>query len=604
MTREKRRTAITAAILMLLAALACGPLGGEETTEVTKAPPPAETPAGPGPAEGRCGDGVCDGPENEQNCPEDCAPAPTLPAGVSEACLNPNPHHAIISEELTDWYNWLQDGGFEEDVTEVEISDLAGLSRAAAERSQEAARTGSHGYAIVAGSGEGVTFSIRAYIDKGEDVRFSFWARSVGGEVEVQPTVYWVELGAENLPPESYTPDNTFAVGSDWTQISFVTENTKRLRYALLSIEVGPDTTLHIDDVAIEGSIWRMAEYEDSSRIVGGIPVPLKPAAPVNFTVLIHIEDPPQVFINEEYFWQQTAIMRGLAEVLHDHGGSLTIQPEEDWVMASDLWHPSLLAEMANDLSVVYSTHTHGPHCRDDEGRLRSSTDCQTNRDTPGWDQSPTDHEYPYVVEYVRNLRDLIEGASGTRVTDHNGNWEFDRASTFAEIPMLTWSSYKSWRTQRTYDVLINNPWRPAECNADREIERFITHDPGTEIVYIPGWGQVITRFDDRLLDKMRPMVSQFIHYADPDRVNTFYVITHVGTFHAQRRGDDAAYITYDTETDELAYGEEFQRDLQYWNEMLSELIDPLVAEGYLQWASLPEMGELYLEWEKDCGLR
>ena len=72
-------------LLILLPALACGPLSGEETPEAAETEPPAETPAGPGPSPsegGRCGDGVCDGPENEQICPEDCAEgvAPTREA--------------------------------------------------------------------------------------------------------------------------------------------------------------------------------------------------------------------------------------------------------------------------------------------------------------------------------------------------------------------------------------------------------------------------------------------------------------------------------------------------------------------------------------------
>ena len=154
MTRGRRWYAILAAVLVLLAALACGPLGRGETPGPTEAPPPpAETPAGPGPGGGRCGDGVCDGPENEQNCPQDCTPAPTPSAGVSDACLNPNPHHAIVSEELEEWHNWLDDGGFEEGVTEVEIVGLPGLNQATVERTQEAARTGSWGYTISAGPG-------------------------------------------------------------------------------------------------------------------------------------------------------------------------------------------------------------------------------------------------------------------------------------------------------------------------------------------------------------------------------------------------------------------------------------------------------------------
>jgi hypothetical protein len=519
--------------------------------------------------------------------------------------MDPNPQHAIVSEELVEWHNWLEDGGFEGGATELVISDHsdASLGRATAERTQAAARTGSYGYAITAGPNQGVTFAVKFYVEKGEDIRFSFWARSPSGEVSLQPKVYWVEMEyREGQPMESYTPDEVFAIGSDWTQVSFVTDNTQIYRYGLLSLEVGPNTSLHLDDFQVEFPNWRMAEYSGESRTVGGIPVAPEPAAPVHMNVLIHIEDPPQVQTNEAYFWQQTAIMRELARVLHDHGGFLTIQPEEDWVMGAEIFHPGLLEELAEEYGVVYSTHTHGPHCRDSEGRLRSYTDCNINKDSAGWDQTPNDYEYPYVTEYVSNLRELISRASGTEVTDHNGNWEFDQASRLAEIGVETRSAYKAWRTQRTYDVLINNPWCPTECNADTQMETFLTHDPNSEVIYIPGWGQTITRHQERLLTRMRPLVSQFIRYADAERVNTFYVVTHVGTFHAREAEDEATYIVYNPRTGELTYSAEFEQDLRYWDQMLTELIDPLVEEGYLEWTSLPAIGELYLEWERNCG--
>jgi hypothetical protein len=41
---------------------------GEEETPEVSAPPGEEPPAG----ESLCGDGVCDGPENQENCPQDC----------------------------------------------------------------------------------------------------------------------------------------------------------------------------------------------------------------------------------------------------------------------------------------------------------------------------------------------------------------------------------------------------------------------------------------------------------------------------------------------------------------------------------------------------
>jgi hypothetical protein len=559
--------------------------------------------------QGRCGDGVCEGPENANNCPVDCLEQATTPAPsgqAASACENPNPRRAVVSQELLEWHDWLDDGGFEEGRTEVVLSDYpqGGLARAKVERAAVAARTGSFGYVIDAGQGEGVTFSVKSYVEKGEDIRFSFWARSPQGQVSIQPKIQWVEMEAKpGEPPETYLADITWTIGNDWTQVSFVTDNTVIYRYGLLSIEVGPNTVLHIDDVQVEFPNWRMAEYSGDSRVVGGIPVPPEPVAPVHMTVLIHIEDPPQAQMNEKYFQQQTAIMRELARVLHEHGGMLTIQPEEDWPMGAEVFDPGLLGELAETYGVVYSTHTHGPHCRDAEGRLRSYTDCNINKDSAGWDQTPNDYEYPYVTEYVSNLRELISRVSGTEVTDHNGNWEFDQASRLSEVGVKTWSAYKAWRTQRTYDVLINNPWRPTECNADADIDTFLTHDPSTEVIYIPGWGQAITRHQERLLTRMRPLVSQFIRYADPERVNTFYVVTHVGTFHAREAEDEDTYIAYDPRTGKLTYSAEFQQDLQYWDQMLTELIDPLVEQGYLEWTSLPEMGELYLEWEENCGL-
>jgi hypothetical protein len=97
-------------------------------------------------------------------------------------------------------------------------------------------------------------------------------------------------------------------------------------------------------------------------------------------------------------------------------------------------------------------------------------------------------------------------------------------------------------------------------------------------------------------------MLSQVIYHADPGRVNTFYALTHADHFHASDYSAD--YVAYDEATGQVTYSSEFLQDLQYWNDLLTELIDPLVAEGYLQWTSLPEMGELYAEWERDCGLR
>jgi hypothetical protein len=590
---------------------ACGP-AKLTTQQPSPTPASSKIPANLPMSQGKCGDGVCEGPENEKNCPADCTASPTAETTISTSpsvttssvCSEPNPQRASI-QDLVEWRNWLDDGGFEAGKTEVVIANSSQntLSLAQAERSREAARSGAFGYILTAGANQGLIFSIRSYLDKGEGVRFSFWARSPNGEIVLQPTVTWVERGQENKPGISYTPDQSFRISSEWTQVSFETENTQILRYALLNIEIGPNMTLHIDDVQVEQELWRMAEYAGESRIVGGIPVPLQPVAPTHISFLIHIEDPSNLQMDERYFQDRTAVFTELAKILDKHGGFLTIQPEEDWVMGSDQFTPGLLQELAEQYGVQYSTHTHGPHCRDDEGRLRSYTDCNQNKDTAGWDFSVNDYDYPAVVDYVGNLQNLISEAAGIPVSDHNGNWEFAQATELSQVGVQTWTAYKNWRTQRTYPILINNPWRPSPVSADAELDQWLTHDPSTDIIYIPGWGQTLTRWHERAQEKLAPILSQWIYYADPERVNTLTVMLHVGIFDARYEQDDATYTVFNPTSGTLTLSEEFKTQMAYWDKLLTELVDPLVAEGYLQWTSLPEMGNLFQQWEQEnCG--
>lgn len=586
--------------------VSCGAVNEVQTTEIAITKPSKQQPVTPElePSGDLCGDGVCDQVEQSKPalCPQDCQVAQTLKIS-DDVCQNPNPRRAVVSEELLNWQNWLPDGSFEQGITEGIVVDFpqSALIYGKAERSQLAAHTGLWGYVISTSIDEGLVFSIKFFMEKGERTRFSFWARSVKGEVLLNPKILGVNFDSSNKPNPIFTSKNSFTIEEEWTEVSFESNFDHAYDYAFLSLDIPPNTSLYIDDIAIEFPQWKTVTYSGPHQNVGGIAVPTEPLAPVHINFLIHIEDPSLIQANEKYFQTKTAVFKELARIFHEHNGFLMIQPEEDWVMAAKRFDANLLQELVKDYNVSFSTHTHGPHCRDDQGRLRSYSDCNENINSSGWDQSINDYEYPYVVEYVRNLRDLITAASGVPVTDHNGNWEFDQASSFSEIPMTTWSAYKNWETQETYDYLINNPWRPTQVNADEDIEAFLTHDLNTQIVYIPGWGQVISRHPERLLERIRPMLSQFIYYADPQRVNSFYVVFHVDHFYS--RSGDSNYINYDLTSETLSYSDEFKQHLAFWDEMLTDTIDPLVEQGYLQWTSLPEIGNLYQEWETSCGV-
>jgi hypothetical protein len=435
-------------------------------------------------AAGYCGDGVCEGPETAALCPQDCgaavAPAGTLASGTPASGtlpsgLVPNPVRAVISEDLLEWRDGLEDGGFEEGTACLTLLDLAGsLTRASVVRSKETARSGAWGLKVVAGAGQGIVLGLRTTIEKGEDVRFSLWARSSGGAVSVPVRVLGVEkIGA--APTTLYTLPERFAVGSDWTRLEFAIDNRRGLEYAILALDVGANTTLLIDDAMAEGTQWRMADPVDGGRIVGGVNVPAESVAPVHFAIVIHIEDPSLLQQQEAYFLEVTAIFTEMARILHEHGGFLTIQPEEDWAMGAQRFAPTALADLARDFGVVYSTHTHGPNCIDPDGRPRSVEDCNRSDRLAGWTPSVEGCCDSTVPVYVDNLQELLSTVSGIEVSDHNGNWEYTNPNALGAVGVETWSAFKNNQTQRTFDALLNNPWRPSAVSARDNPSEFLS---------------------------------------------------------------------------------------------------------------------------------
>jgi hypothetical protein len=84
MTRRNTMNKLVALLLLAIVALplatGCVDGGSEEASPTPTEAPIVETPTLP-PGGSPCGDGVCEGPENPVNCPEDCAPVVTPSRG-------------------------------------------------------------------------------------------------------------------------------------------------------------------------------------------------------------------------------------------------------------------------------------------------------------------------------------------------------------------------------------------------------------------------------------------------------------------------------------------------------------------------------------------
>lgn len=100
--------------LLLAASLACSLTSSlTSTPEATaESPAPAQSPS-PGKEGSPCGDGVCDGPENAQNCPADCA----APSSATEAPVQSADSPAVlyfgIMVHLEGWDDSLDQARFE-----------------------------------------------------------------------------------------------------------------------------------------------------------------------------------------------------------------------------------------------------------------------------------------------------------------------------------------------------------------------------------------------------------------------------------------------------------------------------------------------------------
>jgi hypothetical protein len=83
MARDGWRSIVVAFLMVGLVMLACGPPGTTATS------PTAEVSVASSPRPGgRCGDGMCEGPENAQNCPQDCV-AETVTSTETEGVAVP-----------------------------------------------------------------------------------------------------------------------------------------------------------------------------------------------------------------------------------------------------------------------------------------------------------------------------------------------------------------------------------------------------------------------------------------------------------------------------------------------------------------------------------
>lgn len=305
-------------------------------------------------------------------------------------------------------------------------------------------------------------------------------------------------------------------------------------------------------------------------------------AAPLLFTIGMHIEpfgaavsplagggSAPSTGLTYRtgpLFDRHVADIRLLAEIVERHGGRMTVQAQTPFTtVVAGRQHPVLSELEARGHEIALHFHEDAHLGRNPE-RLPASTWCAV------------------MKEEIEALH--AAGARGRIRYWSGGNLFSGLLDAAACAGLDVNSDWKNPRTQTTDPLLIGvNPWRPAGGPSAASVDEFSRHHPNGRIVFLPEGDY--SRGDFASMRRAEMTGREYFEYLKreldrslaacrPDRVNVFHFTVHPGEF----RGAGG-------------------RPFAVIGEFLAEAVEPLVREGSVRWATLPEMADAFIEWER-----
>jgi hypothetical protein len=288
-------------------------------------------------------------------------------------------------------------------------------------------------------------------------------------------------------------------------------------------------------------------------------------ATPLYFGIGVHIE-PESMYMDDVMYQRDRERVHRLAEIVAEHGGVLTIQTQTPFDTKAQQLGDTIFADLAaqgHEIALHFHEDAHIPNANGQP-----------------------------VTEWVATLKeeiDLIEELSGVEVRTWSGGNIYDHLYKAAEeVGLEVNINYKNPQTQQSDEhYTILTPWRPAGASS---VEERTTHDPDGAIIYVPSG--VFPAHCDKLEGFPRPYCYEAFDYmtvalgnsldaVTEGKVNSFYGTLHPSDFFGP--GSD-------------------EEKLQVWDEWLTAVVDPLVADGRIQWATMSDIADAFIVWEESCG--
>lgn len=265
-----------------------------------------------------------------------------------------------------------------------------------------------------------------------------------------------------------------------------------------------------------------------------------------------------------QFFERHVQNILAIAGIVEAHGGRMTIQAQSPFT--------SVAIESGNTILADLAAHGH-------ELALHFHEDAHLGKN----DETLSVGQW---CDVMKQEIALIERAGG--VTDirywSGGNLYADVYEAAACAGLDVNSDWKNPQTQTTDLSLTGvNPWRPAGGTDGSDFTLFAQNDPAGAVVFLPEGQYDKSNFaasrrsdeaggDEAYFEYLKESLYASLEAAQAGRVNVFHFTVHPGEF----RGDPAH---------PFAVIEKF----------LTEVVDPLVASGQVQWATLSDMADAYI---------
>ena len=268
---------------------------------------------------------------------------------------------------------------------------------------------------------------------------------------------------------------------------------------------------------------------------------------------------------NPQTFQKGVEGIEAVAAIVEAHDGKLTVQAQSPFTTAAVAAGSSVLSDLED------AGHEVGLHFHEDAHLGAAGNDLPVDR----W------------CEVMREEVDFIHEAGVERVTFWSGGNLYPHAYAAARCAGLSVNG--DWKNPETQgqpaELAGSSPWRPAGGTDGVDVSAFATHDPEGAIVFVPdgraergGFGpetRDAAGADEAYFAYLEQSLIEAIQGVDEGKVNVFHFVIHPGEY----RGDpDNQYAIIDR--------------------FLTEVVDPYVAEGLLEWATMTEMAEAFESWE------